>query len=384
VASSLAGQIENLMRQTFHNCDNYATTLNLLVQNLYISTFHCEQYLKDLRQSKTFNEPCSCLGLGTSSPILTYVSFGTSQPQRGMDECLLGSIATSSACLFTNPLEVVKTRLQLQGELRARGEYTIKYRNVFHAFYAIAEADGISALQRGLVPAIWYQVFMNGPRLGVYQILDNAGVSRNSDGEVVFLRRVAMGAFSGALGAFVGSPFYLVKTRLQSRATASVAVGYQHNHTTAMSALIDVYKTGGIAGLWAGVNAAVPRVMVGSAAQLSTFSTSKKYIDSSAVFPYDNHILANFVAASISGVAVVATMTPFDVVSTRLYNQPNSNSLEQRYYKGFWDCVMKIAKKEGLLAFYKGWTASLLRSAPHTVLSLIFWDELRKKYIRLK
>lgn len=33
-------------------------------------------------------------------------------------ECLTGGVAASGACFFTNPLEVVKTRMQLQGELQ--------------------------------------------------------------------------------------------------------------------------------------------------------------------------------------------------------------------------------------------------------------------------
>jgi len=45
--------------------------------------------------------------------------------------------ATMCAALFSNPLEVVKTRMQLQGELQARGEYVRPYRNAFHAFGTI-------------------------------------------------------------------------------------------------------------------------------------------------------------------------------------------------------------------------------------------------------
>jgi len=301
-----------------------------------------------------------------------------------MDECVLGAASTCMACVFTNPLEVVKTRLQLQGELQARGQYTVHYRNVLHAFYAIAEADGLPALQRGLFPALLYQVFLNGPRLGAYQILENAGFTRNKkDGGIRFYRSVFAGAVSGAFGAFVASPFYLAKTRLQARAAAAVAVGFQHKQVNLAGALKDVYRKGGFLGLWAGVNAAVPRVMVGSAAQLTTFSAAKQRIDATGYFPYPNHILCVFLASCLSGVAVVAFMTPFDVISTRLYNQPSTGGSDKLYYKGFWDCAMKMSRTEGMLAFYKGWTASLLRSAPHTVLSLIFWDELRKAYFRM-
>ena len=33
-------------------------------------------------------------------------------------ECLTGGVAACGACLFSNPLEVIKTRMQLQGELQ--------------------------------------------------------------------------------------------------------------------------------------------------------------------------------------------------------------------------------------------------------------------------
>ena len=56
------------------------------------------------------------------------------KPKSVSTECVLGAAAASSACLFTNPLEVVKTRMQLQGELKARGEYT---RFVFCGDYAL-------------------------------------------------------------------------------------------------------------------------------------------------------------------------------------------------------------------------------------------------------
>lgn len=43
-------------------------------------------------------------------------------------EFFLAGLAGCGACLFTNPLEVVKIRMQLQGELKARGQATIVYR----------------------------------------------------------------------------------------------------------------------------------------------------------------------------------------------------------------------------------------------------------------
>jgi solute carrier family 25 protein 34/35 len=85
-------------------------------------------------------------------------------------EFVIAASAGMGACLFTNPLEVLKTRMQLQGELKARGEHAVHYRNVIHASYTIVKNDGVFALQKGLVPALWVQLFLNGMRLGKYNV----------------------------------------------------------------------------------------------------------------------------------------------------------------------------------------------------------------------
>lgn len=81
-------------------------------------------------------------------------------------EFVIGGSAAVCAGFFTNPLEVLKTRMQLQGELQTRGQHAVFYKNVLHAGYVVAKNDGILALQKGLVPALWVQLVMNGTRLG--------------------------------------------------------------------------------------------------------------------------------------------------------------------------------------------------------------------------
>lgn len=53
------------------------------------------------------------------------------------------------------------------------------------------------------------------------------------------------------------------------------------------------------------------------------------------------------------------------------------------YYNGLVDCAWKITKSEGLLAFYKGFSPSFLRQAPHSVLLLVFWDILKDLQVYL-
>jgi len=73
-------------------------------------------------------------------------------------EFVLGALGASGAVCFTNPLEVIKTRFQLQGELKKTGNYKIHYRNFAHALYVVAKNEGLLALQKGILPAMGHQV----------------------------------------------------------------------------------------------------------------------------------------------------------------------------------------------------------------------------------
>ncbi|KAG2467549.1 solute carrier family 25 member 35-like [Polypterus senegalus] len=148
-----------------------------------------------------------------------------------------------------------------------------------------------------------------------------------------------------------------------------------------LHALVCIRKEHGILGLWRGASAAVPRVMVGSACQLSTFSAAKEFVSDLQVFPL-NSWLVSLSAGMISSVFVVLGMTPFDVISTRLYNQPIDSRGKGLLYSGFISCFSQTVRKEGIFGLYKGIGASYFRLGPHTILSLLFWNELRKVYYK--
>uniref|UniRef100_A0A8D1LEN6 Solute carrier family 25 member 35 n=2 Tax=Sus scrofa TaxID=9823 RepID=A0A8D1LEN6_PIG len=219
---------------------------------------------------------------------------------------LMSGLAACGACLFTNPLEVVKTRMQLQGELQAPGTYQRHYRNVFHAFITIGRVDGLAALQKGLAPALLYQFLMNGIRLGTYGLAEAGGYLHTAEGTLSPVRSAAAGALAGVMGAYLGSPIYMI-------------------------------------------------------------------------FPPQSWKVA-LAAAMVSGIAVVLAMTPFDVVSTRLYNQPTDAQGKGLMYRGLLDALLQTARTEGVFGMYKGLGASYFRLGPHTILSLFFWDQLRMLY----
>lgn len=77
---------------------------------------------------------------------------------------VLGGTAAMGAVVFTNPIDVVKTRMQLQGELAARGTYVKPYMHLPQAMLQIVLNDGLLALEKGLAPALCYQFVLNSVR----------------------------------------------------------------------------------------------------------------------------------------------------------------------------------------------------------------------------
>ncbi len=71
---------------------------------------------------------------------------------------LIAASATAGACIFSNPGEVLKTRIQLQGELMAKREGSRAYNGTWDAIVKTVKYDGVRGLQKGLATGMAYQV----------------------------------------------------------------------------------------------------------------------------------------------------------------------------------------------------------------------------------
>lgn len=234
-----------------------------------------------------------------------------------------GALAACGAVTFTNPAEVIKVRLQLQGELQRLSSTAPKpYGNALQAFHKILKNEGITGIQRGLGAAYLYQVLLNGFRLGMYDPIKNSIVSGLDKVDIKsdVVSSMGAGALSGVLGAFVASPFFLVKTRMQSYSKGSaVAVGHQHSYVSkgVLFSLQTIWRDGGLRGLWRGSSASMLRTGVGSSVQLPSYEFIKDILISEKLFEPTAPAL-HFTASLGTGLIVCTAMNPFDVAMTRM------------------------------------------------------------------
>lgn len=292
----------------------------------------------------------------------------------------LGALAATGAGIFTNPIDVIKIRLQLQGELAAKGTYKKLYKNTFHAGYMIAKYEGILSLQSALGSALAFQVVLNGIRIGSFKFARTQGWIVDGDGQTNVPKTALMSGVFGYIAGILASPFYLVKTQIQSQSVESIAVGHQHNHKNQLSAYAKLWNEGGILGLYQRCTAGGARLFVGSATQLTSFSFARDWLQQFQVFDSRPMVLT-FCSSVVGGIMVALAVQPVDVISSRLYNQaPDVNG--KLVYRGITDAFIKILKTEGFTGLYKGVFPTMIRIAPHTVLCLCFYDQLEIYYDR--
>jgi len=80
-----------------------------------------------------------------------------------------GGIASCIAEVITLPMDTVKTRLQLQGELGSVRQYS----GSFDAVGKIARNEGILAFWKGIAPALLRQATYGSMRYGFYTPIKN-------------------------------------------------------------------------------------------------------------------------------------------------------------------------------------------------------------------
>lgn len=282
-----------------------------------------------------------------------------------------GGIAACGAVIMTHPFETVKIRMQLQGELLSKDFQPRLYKGPFHGIKVIVCKEGIRSLYSGIGGAFLYQMILNGCRLSYYEpIRQRLSTALYSNPEVQSLPvNIFSGSLSGAMGAAAGSPFFLIKTRLQSFSPIA-PVGTQHKYKNTIDAIGKIYSAEGILGLYRGVSAALIRTSFGSSVQLPTYFLAKSRLEKNLGFVEGPTL--HLVSSTISGFTVCCVMHPTDTILSRMYNQ-NGN-----LYRGVIDCIMKTVKTEGVLATYKGFLPHLARIMPHTVLTLSLAEQTNK------
>lgn len=256
---------------------------------------------------------------------------------------------------FIHPIDVIKTRIQISTEYGKLG--------MGGTFKNITTNEGVLALWKGVNAAWLREASYTSLRLGLYEPV-KVVFGANDPQTTTFLKKFAAGSAAGALGSLAGNPFDVLKTKMMASAGKEVpSIG-----KTAK----ELFASQGIGGFYRGIDSNIARAMVLNGTKMACYDQSKGYVVAATGLP-KNHILVQFMSAVAAGFFMTCTVSPFDMIRTRLMNQPS----DAKIYNNAVDCMLKIAKNEGPLTFWRGFMPIWSRFAPTTTIQLVIFEQLR-------
>ncbi|XP_014243834.1 mitochondrial uncoupling protein 4 [Cimex lectularius] len=281
---------------------------------------------------------------------------------------IISVFAASIAEVLTYPLDLTKTRLQIQGEVAAQnGTHKTPYRGMLGTALGIVREEGFLKLWQGITPAIYRHVIYSGIRIVSYEKMRRSVLKKNDDGSFPIWKSAISGVTSGVVAQFFASPADLVKVQIQMEGKRRL-LGKAARVQSASHAFQKILNEGGIRGLWKGSIPNVQRAALVNLGDLTTYDTAKQFILSHTNLE-DSHT-THVLSSGCAGLVAATMGTPVDVVKTRVMNQPTDGKGRGQLYKSSIDCLVKTVNNEGLFALYKGFLPVWIRMAPW---SLTFW-----------
>ncbi|XP_060225673.1 mitochondrial uncoupling protein 4 isoform X4 [Meriones unguiculatus] len=278
----------------------------------------------------------------------------------------------SSAYLTTFPLDLTKTRLQMQGEaaLARLGDGAMAsapYRGMVRTALGIVQEEGFLKLWQGVTPAIYRHVVYSGGRMVTYEHLREAVFGKSEDKHYPLWKSVIGGMMAGVIGQFIANPTDLVKVQMQMEGKRKLE-GKPLRFRGVHHAFTKILAEGGVRGLWAGWVPNIQRAALVNMGDLTTYDTVKHYLVLNT--PLEENIATHGLSSLCSGLVASILGTPADVIKSRIMNQPRDKQGRGLLYKSSTDCLLQAVQGEGFLSLYKGFLPSWLRMTPW---SMVFW-----------
>lgn len=227
----------------------------------------------------------------------------------------------------------------------------------------IIKTEGFSALWKGVNAAWLREASYTSLRLGLYEPCKIAFGCTTPE-NTTFIKKFSAGSAAGALGSLAGNPFDVLKTKMM---TAEGAIA-----PTITGTAKELFANQGIGGFYRGIDSNVARAMVLNGTKMACYDEVKGLVVNYTGWDRKD-LLTTFFSAVAAGFFMTCTVSPFDMVRTRLMNQP----ADAKIYNNAVDCMLKIAKNEGPLTFWRGFLPIWSRFAPTTTLQLVIFEQLR-------
>lgn len=149
----------------------------------------------------------------------------------------------------------------------------------------------------------------------------------------------------------------------------------RRNYHHVIDGMMTVIRYEGYRALFSGTTMATSRAVLMTIGQLSMYDQFKHLLlTKSPEGVLKDDTVTHLIASLMAGTTATTLTQPLDVVKTRLMNETTG------HYKGALDVAKSIMRDYGPIGFFRGFVPAFIRLAPHTMLTFVFLEELRKHF----
>ncbi|XP_017095447.2 mitochondrial 2-oxodicarboxylate carrier [Drosophila bipectinata] len=287
------------------------------------------------------------------------VPFQKPPGRRATFHFIAGGTAGFLELVAFHPLNVIKNRMQLQGDKPFHGEIT--YHGSLDAIAKMYRYEGLSAFFKGIVPPICVETPKRGFKFLAYEAITPH--LKFGSPTPTPLTYAMTGALVGGLESILTNPFEVVKIMQQA---------HREKHLDSMTVVkYTIRKQGfGFKGLYRGFNALVARNAIFNFGYFGIYN-SATHSGTIPEDPIEKFLFKCFLGMFASGVGSFLSL-PLDLAKSRIQGpQPVKGEIK---YRTTVQTLRTTIREEGVRALFKGLAPSLARAVPGGALLIVAYE----------
>lgn len=284
-----------------------------------------------------------------------------------------GAVAGISEILVMYPLDVVKTRMQLQvGKASGATAGQEQYSGVIDCLKKIVQKEGASRLYKGISSPVLMEAPKRATKFACNDEFQTIYKKLFGVSALTQPLSILSGASAGICEAFVVVPFELVKIRLQD---------LNSSYKGPIDVVKQIIAKEGTLAMYNGLESTMWRHGVWNSGYFGIIFQIRGALPKpkSKTEKTRNDLIAGTIGGTIGSLL----STPFDVVKSRIQNTASIAGVVRKY-NWSWPSLFVIYREEGFKALYKGFVPKVLRLGPGGGILLVVFTEMTDFFRRMK
>ena len=278
----------------------------------------------------------------------------------------VGALITS---LVTNPLDVIKTRMQAPAQLALGAPTSVSATQSASAvatLMRVARLEGMGVLWSGLGPALLMAVPSSVTYFAVYDELKTRLQRRGAGTALADFAPLLAGIAGRSVTVAIVSPLELLRTRAM------------HRRSNISSGLLGAWraevKLGGLSSLWRGLGPTLWRDVPFSGIYWMGYEGIKNALGGNdGRRDLARTLSVAFVAGVTSGAVAATVTTPFDVLKTRR-QVARGTALTASTATGTVSLLLQLWRNEGAAGLFSGLPARVAKVAPSCAIMISTYE----------